>query len=180
MCQKKDIVELKRELYDMSISLEKFLIMYGLCDESILNAKMSHKDVKKIIPELKRISFEALPKYRIQLRIGEIIGVRDSYGQVLPYINPELLMTDINVLIDIKMDKYDVEINNLIENENLNAYELEIACKKFKELKRYKEYKIAKRLLNQVLLENTKKVKRYKREKIEIMYKEMEYEYKIR
>ena len=55
MEQKKDLSRVVNELHSKSISMNKFLLMYCSIDVACLDGtKLSHKDVKELMPSLKR------------------------------------------------------------------------------------------------------------------------------
>ena len=167
------------ELKDSSISLIKFLYCYcGICDEVIIRNKMSHKDVKIFLPFLKRLDYEEVLKNKDMLYKGNIISVKDSYGNVAPYLNPKIKIVEENNLSSenfLTNKKFDNKLEDAVEKiivaSQLNDYELEKLLKIFKINKRYKEYRVVVRIFKQRKKENKKyKVKKLKGEDI--------YEYK--
>ena len=156
----KDISKLIFEMKKNSISLKKFLIVYcGLYNENMVNSNLSHKDIKILLPEIRRISFEKLVSNRYMLYNGEVIAVKDSNDSVLPYINPKLKIDEISY--------YDCECDQRIEDvipsniEDLNIYSLE---KLLKESKDNKDLVSLKKVRN-IILQRTSRVKEYKYKK---------------
>lgn len=159
---KEELKRLKKDLEENCISLTKFLINYcGVYNEDIHNIKIGHKDVKKILPQLKRVSFESLLQNRDSFYIGEIIPVKDYYGNIVPYVNPMLEFDD-TLDVDCDIVEQNDTLQNITIDENLNKYELAKLCRYFKKHNMKKEYRIAHKLLKE---EKRSKVKQYKREK---------------
>lgn len=147
MKQKSELRNLQKFLKNNSISLKKFLIIYCNIDcDSLLEIELSHKDIKILIPDLKRISFESLCNDVRLLYTGKVIAVEDSYGNIVPYVCPEQKDNSNPTIQSCKRNIFD-ELENLIFNNNLNRYQLSILCKKLKENKKIRDYRIAKKLI---------------------------------
>ena len=177
MRQKNEIRKLRKELNENAIDIKKFLIKYDLFEDVVLDLKISHKDLKLLIPDLRTVSYERIIKDKKILYTGDVVCVRDSFGVVIPYISPSLTDTIVYKVIDTKTDKYEIEIDKLISEQNLEIYQLEQICNKLKELRRFKEYKIVKRLLSKELSLKNKQSKQYKKEKRMLIERDREYEY---
>lgn len=166
--------ELEKELKGICISLRKFLILYcNVYDETIYNKKMSHNDVKTLIPDLRRVSFQSLIGNKRSLYTGSIVAVMDSYGNVLPYIAPKIQDDFLPQFYDYKLDlTYDCDKKNKLEeiiiSEDLSRYELVLLCKYYKNNNRIGEYRIANKLLK---MKKGGKVKKYKKEKFNLEMK---------
>ena len=147
MKQKSELRNLQKFLKSNCISLEKFLIIYCNIEcDSLLEIKLSHKDIKELIPNLKRVSFESLCSDIRTLYTGEVIAVKDSQGNVIPYVCPEQMEKSYPTIEDCKEKELD-EIDDLIFNSDLNRYELSVICSKLKKYKKLKQYRIANKLL---------------------------------
>ena len=131
-----------------SISLKKFLMFYyGICDSSVLSHNLTHKDVKILFPDLKRVNFDYVLDNIKEIYIGSIIMVKDSFGACAPYINPKLdicIEDDINIEITEEDNDTFEEIINL---ENLNLYELVELAKKYKTDSRINGYRKVCRII---------------------------------
>ena len=159
---KEELIKLKKELEKRCISLTKFLINYcGIYNDEIYNIKISHQDIKSLMPNLKRVSFESLLNDKKSFYIGDIIPVKDCYGNVVPYINP---MIEYNVAaeIDCEVKERCKQLEEITIDENLNNYELARLCRLLKEYHKNREYREIRRLLKR---NKDEKVKKYKREK---------------
>lgn len=158
---KEDLINLKIELESKCISLTKFLINYcGIYNENIHNIKISHKDIKELVPNLKRVSFDSLLRNKTGFYTGDIIAVKDSFGNVIPYLNP---MIEINEILNF--DCKEIKENSVSEeklNDNLCAYELAKLCKYFKLHNKLKQYRDVRKLLEQ---EKDNGVKQYKKKR---------------
>jgi hypothetical protein len=65
---KKILKDLEKEY---SISLKSFLMIFcGICNETLLQGKISHDDVKHLFPELKKSTFEYLSKILMKYILG--------------------------------------------------------------------------------------------------------------
>lgn len=166
--------KIEKELKKISISLNKFFILYcEITEEIIFNTKMSHKDIKLLFPNLRRISFELAYKNKNLLAMGKIIIVEDSFGNIAPYIAPDIL--PMNQILSLKNKEEQNKIENVIINENLSKYELVLLCRYYKNHNKYEEYCIANRLLKKK--KEACKVKVYKNKKDGLKEKErQEYE----
>lgn len=70
-----------------SISLNKFLKLYLGIENDVLK-KMTHCDVKILLPELCRCSFEYAYENCEMILRGDIIIVSDAKGTIVPYLKP--------------------------------------------------------------------------------------------
>ena len=156
----KDINNLILEMRRNSISLKKFLIVYcGLYSDTMVNSNLSHKDIKILLPEIRRISFDKLISNKYMLYNGEVIAVKDSNDSVLPYINPKQKIEEICYFDCECEQKIDDEVPTNIEN--MNIYSLEKLLKEFKE---NKDLISLKKVRNQIV-QRTTSVKEYKYKK---------------
>lgn len=162
---KKELVNLKRDLEKNCISLTKFLINYcGISNKNFYDMKISHQDIKKLMPDLKRVSFDILLKDKSCFYIGSIIPVKDCYDNIVPYVNP-MLEFDKVLQIDCEETKEDNIMENLVIDDTLSDYELRKLCNYLKKCNNTKEYRKA---LNLLKSNKDIKVKKYKREKYNI------------
>ena len=161
----KDKVILKKLEEDQSISLRKFLMFYcGIDNRDLLSHKITHKDIKFLLPNLKRVSFDFVLDNIKEIYIGSVIIVKDSNGNCAPYINPKINeYIDNDIEIEIEKEKEVTSFETVINLENLNLYELVELAKKYKADNRVKEY----RKLSKI-------IKKKKGEGIEIYHKNKE------
>ena len=150
-----------------SISLRKFLMFYyGICNTNILKHNLTHKDVKILFPDLKRVSFDYVLDNIKEIYIGSIIMVKDSIGNSVPYINPKLdICIEEDIGIEITEDDKDNTFEEIIDLENLNLYELVELAKKYKNDNRINEYRKVCRLIKK-RKENDLKIYHENKEKI--------------
>ena len=132
-----------------SITLTKFLtIFYGVSGDVIHNKKISHKDIKYMMPYVKRASFEEVRKNMYKLYTGEIVSVVDSFGQVVPYIAPEFALLDDEEIQKQDISEYrDNKIKELLTKENLTRFELVLIGRYYKERNRLCDYRINQRMI---------------------------------
>lgn len=150
-----------------SISLRKFLMFYcGISDNNILSHNLTHKDIKVLFPDLKRISFDYVLDNIKEIYIGSIIMVKDSIGNAVPYINPKLdICIDDDFDIDMPDEDKDNTLEEIIDLENLDLYELVELAKKYKTDNRITEYRKVCRLIRK-RKDNDLKIYHEKKEKI--------------
>ena len=170
MTKKEELRKLKKELENNCISLEKFLMIYfGIFNDKIDKIKISHKEIKELIPELRSVSFESLLKDKRNLYIGNIVAVKDSYGNIAPYVCISLKdVKEINEF-SCEQDSMRKNINAQQFDEDSNLYELITACKILKRDKRFCEYRKVHKLLSE---KKDVKVKEYKRTKYNLRIEE--------
>jgi len=132
-----------------SISLKNFLISYcGIYNEDLLHNKITHKDIKVLLPDLKRVSYDYMLENKKELFTGNILIVKDSCGNYAPYLNPKL-----NEYIDVEMEYEGEKKDNFeiaVELEKLTFYELTELCRKYKEENRIKEYRKVCKLIKKM------------------------------
>ena len=132
-----------------SISLRKFLMFYyGICDSNILSHNLTHKDIKILFPDLKRVSFDYVLENIKEIYVGSIIMVKDSIGNAVPYINPKLdICIEDDIDIEITEEDEDNTFEEVIDLENLHLYELVELAKKYKTDNRINEYRKVCRMI---------------------------------
>ena len=173
MKQKNEVRKYEKELRENSISLIKFLVNYcGISETSLDNSKITHKDIKQLIPNLKRVGFDWLMDNRILVDVGKILPVVDITGNIVPYIRPSMENENFIDVTSTKEEKYQKAIEDLVIDEDLKPYQISLLCNKYKVARRFREYKILNRLLKNKLREQNKGVKEYKIKKYELMVKE--------
>ena len=142
----KDKQLLRNLIYNNSITLKSFLISHcGIYQKELLEDKISHDDIKCLFPYLKRSSFEYILTNIREVYIGNILLVRDSYNNTVPYLKPKLNeITDIEINEEECIDKSENSEDDSIlvdEIENLTLYELIELRKKYKTQNRCAEYR---------------------------------------
>lgn len=141
-----------RKDFDQIISLKKFLSVYcGIENEYLYKQKISHQDIKELLPEIKRCSFEYVYKHKNEVMIGTIILVEDCFNCIIPYFSPlEIKMGQPNVSVEEnKVSKKQMIIEEAISMENLSRYELSELCKYYKRTKNAAKYRAAHKLLKE-------------------------------
>ena len=145
-----------------SIGIRKFLKLYfGVTSNELLSSDITHKDLKFLFPDLKRLPFNYTYKNEDMINSGKIILVCDSFGTVIPYLSPQAEFD----FEDEKNGNFEKEkiIEEAINLENLNLYKLSELCKKYKKEHRYKEFRIAYKILKEKKLRRQKNQKIYKK-----------------
>jgi len=165
MC-KEDLINLKKDLEKNCISLTKFLINYcGIYSDDMHNIEISHSDIKELMPQLKRVSFESLLKNKNGFYTGNIIPVKDCCGNVVPYINP---MLKVDELSQINCEKIKEEkVVKLDPNKKPSIYELAKLCKYYKVHNKLKEYRTTHKLLEKQKEDSN--AKQYKKKRYNAM-----------
>ncbi len=125
---KKDKERLER-LADGRITIISFLSKYlGVRDQRVLSSRITHKDIKAIFPNLKRVSFDYVVDNPTLIGDSTILLVSDSIGRVVPYMNPQLGYEETEYFGEFVCDESTkVTIPNIdeIDLESLNNYELQ-------------------------------------------------------
>ena len=154
-----------------SISLNKFLKLYLGIENDVLK-KMTHYDVKILLPDLCRCSFEYAYENCEMILRGDIIIVSDAKGTIVPYLKPDEKMqynavqiyaietkngqktttTKENINIK-KMSNYELK---LLLNVSKNGYAISNrARKELEERGKVKQkQKVKKRVCNNYYLKN--------------------------
>ena len=140
-----------------SISLVKFLSLYlGITNEAL--SSMTHSDIKILLPDLKRCSYEYTYGNSALVLRGEIIIVSDAKGIIVPYYKPKeaMKLNEITIFAE-KVKKVDRQ-EDLDYNE-MTDYELKCLLNTSKN-----GYAVAKKakeeLSSRGVLLNKQKVKR--------------------
>ena len=162
----------KKTNKDMIITMPEFLYNYlGIEDINIF--EITHEDIKIILPDVKRSSFEEINKNYISIYNGDVILVKDKKGKTLPYYNP-LRYLDIEA-IDMEIiarPTFDNEDSKQVDIESLTNYELK---KEYIKDKRQHKYALC-RVLKKEITERGIKLSRKKRKMIEKYEGEMDYD----
>ena len=129
-----------------SITLRSFLVSHCcIWKKELFNNKLSHDDIKCLFPYLKRASFGYVLSNIRDVYIGNILLVKDSYNNVVPYFKPKLNeITDIDINEIKCIDENDANENDSIivdDIENLTLYELIELRRKYKTQNRIVEYR---------------------------------------
>ena len=179
MNKKYELKKFEKEMDKECISLTRFLmIYYGIYHEKLNEVKLSHDDIKTLIPNLKRVGFDYASANKYKLYEGEIIAVKDSFGHLCTYLCPKLENDIEPTTIDFETQDFKIKLKEIIQDENIQIYELKEICSKLKENSKYREYKVIKKLLKYRLSKQSKESKKYKQLKKELTLKENEkYEY---
>lgn len=132
MNNKQDKIKLAM-LYDNKVSMTYFLsTIVGINHPAIYGKGLTHKDVKKLFPTLKRTSFDNIIDYPEKVYNGDVIMVEDAAGCVVPYLNPHIIVKNnfldeytINKIYEANTDEAKKIPNiNEINLAELNLYEL--------------------------------------------------------
>lgn len=122
---------------DKPITLVRFLNTYLNIDNENLS-KITHKDIKELMPNLKRCSFKYAIENKELVYSGHIILVKDRLNNVVPYIKPNIITTKFrnNVSMTIKENKV---IKDIYEMSNNELYKVMVRTKSPKQLKELKK-----------------------------------------
>lgn len=132
---------------EKSIDIRKFIYLYYGIEVN----NISHHDVSKLIPGIKRVSFEYIKKNEELIYYGKVIYLFDSYGEVLPYLCPDefynidyddYIDTPVNNDKDIDLTKEELQ-NQVVD---MNKGELLELLHKYKKI--YSFYRIIKKELD--------------------------------
>ena len=77
-------------LKDNAITINIFLTRcIGLHNDELMQAKLTHKDLEKIFPNLKRTSYATILNDPSLVYTGKVVSVLDSNGELVPYMNED-------------------------------------------------------------------------------------------
>ena len=155
---------MKKKNNNNYISINKFLrIYYGVTDENLLTGNITHKALKQLIPELKRLPFDYSYKNQNLIASGNIVLVIDCNGNVIPYETPQAVedIGEIETLSTETASKEEKAIEEVVAVDNLSLYELSELCKKYSKDHKLKEYRFTYRLLKAKKQKNDK-TRKYK------------------
>lgn len=158
-----------------ALTLKEFLMQYyGIECENL--DKITHNELKEIIPEIKRYPMRLVDKNRQKIYDGEIIMVKDKNNVTLAYVNPmrgnnPLVIEDIYLLeIDVESKTHkEIDIDAL---DKKSLYELRELLKDAKKMKKSKEFRIIKKQIEIKSEGIRKNTKHEKLEKVLIREKE--------
>ena len=162
---------LKRLFENNHISMKSFLISYcGIYDQELLNGKVTHNDIKLLLPYLERKSFEYIIKNICEVYRGEVILVKDYLGNIIPYVKPNIKTMDYDIYSYCDTSKIEerTDIIEEIDLDKLNKYELIELRKKCKTQQRTKYYRKICRLIKE---KKDNDVKDYHKNKEKIIMK---------
>jgi len=131
MVRRKKLKEHKQRLTRLakeSITIESFLANYlGIRDNNTLSNKISHKDIKALLPTLVRTSFDYILDNPDLIYDGDILLVEDDYGSVVPYFNPSYVYEETEFIGEYSEERPKEEIPNINDMDitTLSNYELQ-------------------------------------------------------
>lgn len=129
-----------------ALSLKDFLIKYYGIDCRMVD-KLTHKELKEIIPDIKRYPMDLVDKNKNLIYQGEVIMVKDKNNYTLAYVNPRRngLIFDEIKLLEIEYKEEPEESINLDFLEELSLYELRECLIEAKKSHKEKEYRKIKK-----------------------------------
>ncbi len=144
------------ERLNFGISIIDFLYIYcGLTTSNLYT--ITHKDVKRLLPELKRFSIDYACKNPDLIFTGDIILVKDNKKITIPYYNP--LKDSLKQTIDygemadpLRKEK----VNKSFDITTLSNYELKLKYKLQRHSKNFNKYKICRLIKKELINRNIK------------------------
>ncbi len=105
------------------MSLSKFLSRYGGLQGNSLT-KVTHEEVKRLFPYLKRSSFDEIYQNPELISMGKVMLISDGRN-IIPYYVPTLKDEDIELLDFNREDPEPLKIDdNVYDYANMSVYEL--------------------------------------------------------
>ena len=142
------------------MSLSKFLSRYGGLQGNSLT-KVTHEEVKRLFPYLKRSSFEEIRSNPELLLTGQVLLISDG-KHTIPYYVPYVQEEDIEYLDFNREDPEPLKIDdNVYDYANMSVYELR--CLLRRKFNSYRNQTCARRELAHRGIELSKKYKRNNR-----------------
>ena len=162
---------LKNLFENNHISMKSFLMCYcGVCDQELLNGKVTHTAIKVLLPYLERKSFEYVLKNTNEVYKGDVILVKDTIGNIVPYVKPNIKTVDYDTYnyCDINKKEERTNITEEVDLDSLSKYELIELRKKCKYQQNAQYYRKVCRLIKEKKDNN---VKEYHKKKEKIIMK---------
>lgn len=133
--------------FENSISIKLFLVLYcNIYSDELFKIDISHKDIKVLLPYLKTISYDYVAKNPNEVYTGDIILVKDSFGNTVPYLKPEQKeYSEVDVSICEENLQYNFE--EIMELDDLSISRLVLLSKNYKANNALKEYNKVKKLI---------------------------------
>ena len=142
-----------------TIDMQKFLLCYlNISNENLKD--ITHKEVKTLMPYLKRCSFEYAEEHPELVEAGEIIYVNDRLHNIVPYLRPELMIKPESD--EVVIDKIDKPIQDEFNLDGKSVYELRELLHRTKRISQLKQIK--KELELQGFKKQKSKKKKFKEE----------------
>ena len=114
-------------LENESITMKAFLArILGVGDNGLLSDRITHDDLKAMMPNLVRTSFSFVIDNPEVIINGEVFLVTDSKGKTIPYVNPKILADRAEFYGDYSQQRRKEPIPNIkdIDLPSLSIYEL--------------------------------------------------------
>ncbi len=78
-------------LSEQAVSMEEFLKRFlNINNDELIKQGLTHKELKKIFPNLRRSSFDAILDDPSMVYRGQVVLVLDSNDNVIPYVNNQI------------------------------------------------------------------------------------------
>ncbi len=145
---------LEEQAITVNIFLKRCL---GLYNDELMNARLTHKDLAKIFPNLKRTSYAAILNDPSLIYTGRVVGVIDSNGELIPYINTEtkkFLATDEFSYV-MQQEEWsespetwhneNIEHAQSYELSEMSLYKLELLMRLYEKTGQMKDHEIVRR-----------------------------------
>lgn len=165
----------KKKYCYYALTLREFLIKYYGIDCEMVD-KLTHKDLKEIIPEIKRYPMDLVDKNKGLIYRGEVIMVKDKNNYELAYVNPQrngLVFSEIILLELGYNDDSSKEYIDLDTLDELSLYELRECLTEAKKRHDNRECRMIKKEIDK----KSEGKKNTKRTKLERVLRKEKYEY---
>lgn len=119
-----------RSLERHCVSIQNFLSrILGVKSDELMRANLTHSDLEKLFPNLKKSSFDAILDDPSMIYTGEVVLVQDAAHHIAPYFNTKMKTLDdygIDDVIDKKEWEQSSETWDKSERKtpNINDYDL--------------------------------------------------------
>lgn len=137
---------------ELEITMAEFLYNYCCCaDQNFF--KTTHDDLKRLLPELQRVSFTTANSNSELLYTGELILIRDCKNNVVPYINPFRNGYDNIVAIEEELTKQTVKKKDeKFDVKKISNYKLKVYLRMCKNSHNVGKYKVCRLLKQEISL----------------------------
>ena len=135
------------------VSIAYFLYNYcGISDERA--HKMTHSDLKKLMSNLQRVSFDDAIDNPHLVYAGDIVLIRDAKKNIVPYISPFKEIEDFKSIYSpegiAKKPKTNRRLTTFLDVANLSNYELKLNLKLQKNSHNISRFKFCRLLKREI------------------------------
>ena len=124
-----------------------------------MRAELTHSDLMKMFPNLKRTTFDAIMDDPSCIYTGEVVAVRDSKLNIIPYINTQKNFLETEEFNSIMSNEWDEDTTTWTKEKNkvkhavkydlkdLTVYELTVLMELYSKTGQWHDYEVVRKTL---------------------------------